>query len=431
MKLKNYILCMAAIGILAGCSDNEPILDNPIQPGTALLSLAIDTRDVMTKGMTKADEDATIASLSVFVYDATSGKLLADKTKEIEAGAQTEVDSILVSPVLSKVLVLANLENDMIELLKKTDLNGALAATTVLSSESMGRFTMSSELKTVRIQEYLYNMMGYTDLQVENTENAVSIYQEKETDPSIKLYRTVARVQLMSVEYDDEKDEFGTFVSLTIDSMFLGNVKSSSYIASNKDYLQVEVADAALPANGWWFGSHEFWADRPYKTPVGNQEDGQTKLEKDLLSHQFEAPLTLTKTPEKLEVTGEKGNAIDGKQFFIYENSADGAGRSAGYTTYLVLRGTYVYLDKEGKQKEMKDRYYPIPINNNKGTSTQTGVLMPNHQGIMRNNSYDIWVTVYGPGSDEPWLPSEFINLNAKVVVVNWYPKVVIEEPVE
>ncbi|MDL2245814.1 hypothetical protein LJC54_10000, partial [Parabacteroides sp. OttesenSCG-928-J18] len=415
MKLKNYILCMAAISVLVGCSDNEPILDNPIQPGTALLSMAIDTREVKTKGMTKAD-DATIDSLSVFVYDANSGALLANKTKQIAAGATTEVDSISVTPGLAKVLVFANVGHAVLEELKKTDFTGALAVTTALDSETMGRFTMSSEIKSVEIRERAYNMMGYSVDDVQAKENGLSIYREPD-GTLIKLYRTVARVQLMSVAIDDTDNQFGTTISLTIDSMFLGNVKSRSYIASNKEYLQVEVANAALPVNGWWYGSHASWGDRPYKTPVGDQEGGQTKLEKGLLSHQFDSSIVLTPTND--EKTGVEGKAIDDKQFYIYENALDGVGNTPGYTTYLVLRGTYVYKDKNGDEQTIENRYYPIPINI--GKSTQTGVLRPNHQGIMRNNSYDIRVTVFGPGSDEPWLPSNFINFNAKVVVADWY----------
>lgn len=410
---------MAAASFLFSCSNDEPILDNPIKPGTALLSLAIDTRDILgTKGITKADTDSTIASLSVFVYDATNGNYLISKTKELKdvTGPLTEVDSIKVNPGSAKVLILANLSESLIGALEGENLSVALSTTTTLQSETMGNFTMSSEVKSVFLKERLYNMMGYTTAQVNSKDNAMSIYRETGDNPAIKLYRTVARIQLMEVALKMEENDFGTPVSITIDSMFLGNVKSESYIASEgKAYLPVEVADD-FTSEGWWlYGAHNFWPDRKYKKPVGDNTDLS-----DALVHEFKKDdnFWLTLDKDKTSHT-ETDGPVDGKQFFVYENSnADKKAFGANVWTYLVLRGTYRYIDKDGKPQEMKDRFYPIPIN--PAGSTQTNVLLSGHQGIMRNNSYNISVTLSGIGSDEPWVPTELVNFNVKVVVKDW-----------
>lgn len=414
MKLKNYILCMAAIGILAGCSDNEPILDNPIQPGTALLSLSIDTKDLFgTKGMTKSD--ATIASLSVFVYDATSGVRIAGKTKTVNQGTLTEVDSIKVSPGNAKVLILANVDEEILTALETKNLPDVLATTTTLDSEETGSFTMSSVVRTVTLQEGKYNMMGYTNLQVGNTENGHSVYQEGNNpndaaSTPIKLYRTVARVQLMSVTVSDEGNKFGKTEYLHIDSVFLGNVKSRSYIASEKDYLQVEAENAKLSEAGWWYGAHADDEPDMYKSPVGGAvKDTAT------LAYKFEPLLELV--PEVVYKNTD-GSCL-GKSFYVYENSNGGEGIDAvALRTYLVIRGTYSYTDELGTHTE-PNRFYTVPINY--PANVGTGTLREDaHAGIMRNNSYELHVTVQGKGSDKPWEPSQYINVNAVVKVAPW-----------
>lgn len=431
MKLRNYILCMAAIGVLVSCSDNEPILDNPEDPAT-MLSLAIDTRDLLTRAEGDVVKtDSTIANMWVLVYDKDK-KLQAVGEAQTVGEVRAEATDIMVSPGKGYVLVVANVDEATIDLVtgKNATLNDINKAITTLDKEVDGYYTMSSDVKEVTFHPGTRNMMGYTPEEVTAREG-YSVYRESNDYPPVKIYRTVARVRLLSVKVDDSKNEFATTISLRIDSMFMGNVKSQSYIANianTGDASQpIEIPNSLLgETENWWYGRQAALLNKTYKTPEGKQEDMAS------LTKIFDVPYMLD---ESNEFTMSDYDTYFGKSFFVYENSNNGVetGQNEGYRTYLVLCGTYTYIDKTtGEEVTMETpRYYPIPINQLGSMTYDKNVIQGKHVGVRRNNSYNLIVTVFGPGSDEPWTPSEFINLNAKVVVTNWKGKVDIEETVE
>ena len=125
-----------------------------------------------------------------------------------------------------------------------------------------------------------------------------------------------------------------------------------------------------------------------------------------------------------LTTTGE----LTGKGFYVLENS------SAEHPTILCLKGKLTQADGSDLTADQAQQaveagwivsttdhstYYPVLVNWAKDGYTFEGTTDKN--GIVRNNKYEIALTITGPGTNSPEDPTqEKANLDVKCVVTPW-----------
>lgn len=441
MKLRDILMCLAAVSVLFSCSDdNGPVLnEEPPQP--TMMSIAVDADGTI---ITRADDptDATITNMYVLVFKMNGELLIAEPMKgedTISDDSDPVTGENVDIPVESgyhKVLVLANVKDENI-FNDKPSLATIQVMTTELSGELDGNLTMSSEVMTVDFQAGKKNKIGYSTMLT----NEVDVYPTLGGYP-VKLYRSVARIQLSKLALANEAIDpnYGQPVSFKLTQLFIANAKGYSYLASDaaRDDLTIEVPDVIVREEKglWRYGD---WAEYTDGDVLMQIEENIETTPDVLLSYKY---------PESEEVLVDAGesqtdNEGIGNYFYVYENE----GRDIGYQTLLVLKGDYTYrrstslfgetanensYDAESGTYEYtaKDRYYAIVINPNgieaDKTSHDDNVLRHGHKGIVRNNKYILTANLNGPGSDRPYRPDAHLYFNSEVVVAPWDAEIFI-----
>lgn len=426
MKLKSYFLSLLAICILLSCSKEEiPGVQYPDLTPDATLSLAVNTGSKVTKAA-NADVDSkkdVISTLLVAIFymgdsgTPQSGKMI--KMAEATAGTSgtiTEVKDIPVKSGNLKVLILANIDSAWIKDQlgsHEPTLANVLSLTTSLDKEKHGALTMSSKVMDVTVRVSTRNYMGYGA--VEGGEN---IYSESGEVPAIKLYRNVARVELVGLELL-KYTKFGEAVSFHLDTVFVANVKSKSCIASEEAWGAVE-AIAGFAESDWWYG-----AEADLDGAKKMLEGGTNQL---FLSYNFnnegripsyyQEDIFLSEKDIDIQAEGKKYERTSaGPFFYVYENMkvADTP------RTLLVVRGDYTYIPKGALEPvTLYNRFYTITVNEEGKVLSANFDGVDKHSFVKRNTKYNISINLAGPGSDNPYTPDAWANMSAKIEVRNW-----------
>ena len=252
-------------------------------------------------------------------------------------------------------------------------------------------------------------------------------------DP-IKIVRNISDVLLYSLSLRPSSNYKGSSPKFTLKKIFVANVKNSSSLVSDNYWGKVEDSDA-----GWWSGYTE-------QTGALNAPGAE---EKNFLCYDVEkAPTSMEEynkrfpylnqwwdlAPEGGKILGKSETVIVtpehglsygggfplGVNFFVYENM------DAKYHTLLVVQGDFEYIP-EGTDKLIKytDRFYTVVINKD-GVSDHfvDGSLSERvdvgHKFIKCNYQYVIYLTVAGPGWDNPYDEKANAHVSAQVTVKNW-----------
>lgn len=425
MKPINYILSLASVCVLFACGNEDTpkeILPSVIEPD-ATISLLVNTGEkAQLKSFTKADapaiDDNKIARLTVAVFNAgaydghTMGALEVLKTETAE-GEQpiTQVEDIEVKSGPVKVLVLANLPESLLS--KFTTQGGTFtidnfigkgSETTVLSDEI--NVTASSEVYDITTQRGKVNCLGYTNSEVGNKTNGVSVSPITLGEKAIPLYRNVSRILLNKINFEPKEQYINA--SLEIEGIYVANVKSKSYLASEtKGRGSVEVADITAD-DFYWCGA--------FDEKTGTLKKDKAKIMSELLFYNPSA--TLDKDNSTL--TGTSGAPI-GKPFYIYQNQA---GKNH---TLLIVYGTFKYkLNETDAEHQEQQSFYTVIVN-----EPGKGVFEPGaeeHEYVTRNFNYNIELTISGSGSTEPYDKAISSNLSTSVKVLPWNVKIIHED---
>lgn len=431
MKLKNILMCIAALSLLFGCSDDkEPILDKPATLEPTTMSIRIDADGTI---ISKGETDQTISNMYVLIFntDNTFDRMASLKSEEGIDGDPTtaEKTDIEVKQGTHQVLVLANVQDPTV--LDKKSLTDIQGLTNDLAKESNGNLTMSSEVMQVTFLPNVKNKIGYDNLGT----NEVDVYQPLNGQP-VNLYRSVARIQLTQISLaESARDEsYGKPVSFKLNEVFIANAKGYSLLASadhqkeSDSYLAIGATNAPTVADKLWcYGSGAGFTNEDV---LRKTDDDDTKV----LAERLAITSDLL-TDAKMDAgkffppTGNEEKPIGDKYFYVYENE----NQEIGYQTLLILKGDYMYensepLNENDKPVEDKkdtyisvDRYYAIPLNIAKLGVTQTDTHRKNnHTGILRNTKYSLIITINGPGSDLPYIPDAHLYYNAKIGVAEW-----------
>ncbi|MDR2968038.1 MAG: FimB/Mfa2 family fimbrial subunit [Tannerellaceae bacterium] len=440
MELKNLFMYAAtATTVLLGCSENKPILNEEEEPATpATLSIRIDADGTI---ISKAATDQTVANMYVLIFDSDGTYYKAEALGTGDTGSEGEAENveIEVKEGAHKVLVIANFKGDASAFAGKS-LSQVQAMTTKLDAEADGNLTMSSEVMNVSFLRAATNKIGYDVIATDGSE----VYTTPAIREPVKLYRSVARVQLSQLILGKSVDEaaYGTPVAFFMDSMFIANGKGYSQLASASNTTLSIEAGTAPDEKLWWYGR---WTDFNEKDVLKKIPLANTYEWIDGLS--YGSPFIEGTTTPRIQVNPiqpmlppvvgnpatpisvDDGNIVS-KYFYVYENED----AEPGYQTLLVLKGTYMY-DRKNPIYEDDDpcseencnerwlshnRYYAIPINPAGMDATEANGLLRDHTGIIRNTIYDLRVTITGPGSTYPYQPEAHLYYNAEVVVADW-----------
>ena len=425
MKPINYILSLASVCVLFACGNEDTpkeILPSVIEPD-ATISLLVNTGEkAQLKSFTKADaqtiDDDRIASLTVAVFNAgaydghTMGALEVLKTETAEGDQSiTQVEDIEVKSGPVKVLVLANLPETLLDeftaqdkIFTIADFIGKDAKTTVLSDEV--NVTASSEVYDIDALRGKINCLGYKTEEVAEKTSAVSVSPIALGENAIPLYRNVSRVLLNKIKFEPKEQYFDA--SLEIEGIYVANVKSKSYLASEtKGRGSVEVADIKVD-DFYWCGA--------FDEKIGTLKDGKAKIMSELLFYNPSA--TLDKNNSTL--TGTSGAPI-GKPFYIYQNQA---GKNH---TLLIVYGTFKYkLNEADTGYQEQQSFYTVIVNEPGKGSFEPG--SEKHEYVTRNFNYNIELTISGSGSTEPYDKAISSNLSTSVKVLPWNVKIIHED---
>ena len=425
MKPINYILSLASVCVLFACGNEDTpkeILPSVIEPD-ATISLLVNTGEkAQLKSFTKADaptiDDNKIARLTVAVFNAGAydghimGALEVLQTETAEGDQSiTKVEDIEVKSGPVKVLVLANLPKSLLQefttksnTLTIHDFIGEKAKTTVLSDEI--NVTASSEVYDITTQRGKVNCLGYTKSEVGNKTNGVSVSPTTLGENAIPLYRNVSRVLLNKINFTPKEQYIAA--SLEIKGIYVANVKSKSYLASEiKGRGSVEVADITAD-DFYWCGA--------FDEEIGTLKDGKAKIMSELLFYNPSAALDKNNST----LTGTSGAPI-GKPFYIYQNQA---GKNH---TLLIVYGTFKYkVNETDAEYQEQQSFYTVIVNEPGKGSFEPG--SEEHEYVTRNFNYNIELTISGSGSTEPYDKAISSNLSTSVKVLPWNVKIIHED---
>lgn len=425
MKPINYILSLASVCVLFACGNEDTpkeILPSVIEPD-ATISLLVNTGEkAQLKSFTKADaptiDDNKIARLTVAVFNAGAydghamGALEVLQTEEAVGDQSiTKVEDIEVKSGPVKVLVLANLPKSFLSEFTTqggtftiADFIGKDAKTTVLSDEI--NVTASSEVYNITTRRGMVNCLGYAKAEVESKTNGVSVSPTTLGENAIPLYRNVSRVLLNKIKFEPKEQYIDA--SLEIKGIYVANVKSKSYLASEtKGKGSVEVADIA--ANDfYWCGA--------FDEETGALKEGDAKEMSSLLS--YNPNVTLNEGYSAL--AGVDGAPI-GKPFYVYQN------QTGKNHTLLIVYGTFKYkLNASDDEYQEQQSFYTVIVNEPGKGSFESG--SEEHEYVTRNFNYNIELTISGSGSTEPYDKAISSNLSTSVKVLPWNVKIIHED---
>lgn len=380
MKSKLFLLSLVALALaFTACNKNQ---DEPLQSETdATISVAVKSADLRAYEDGAGDADMKVQKLAVMVYQ--GGAQVA--FKEVTDGS-LEVKDIETTAGNKTLVVVANYANQNLQGLSLTKIK---ELTHTLSADDQdpnkGTFMLTAEPVAVTLQKGK-NYYGYEA----GADNRISV------DKPIELKHIHAGMAL---------------TNLTV--KFADSYKTLYGVKFDEGELIALIAKAQSNV----FGEPLVNADANYFYGVKlfGKTDGKY------------TPDNYTEMPELKMALTETG-AQTGKGFYVLENN------STDHPTILCLKATLTQADgtkltaEQAAQAaeagwivsaEDHSTYYPVLVNWEKDGYTFEGTTDKN--GIVRNNKYEISLTITGPGTNSPEDPTaEKANLDVKCTVLPW-----------
>lgn len=383
MKSKLFLLSLVALTLaFTACNKNQ---DEPQQSETdATISVVVKSADLRAYEDGAGNEDKKVQKLAVMVYQGQAQVAY----KEAATAGDLEVKDIETTAGAKTLVVVANFANQN---LKGLSLEKVKALTHTLSADDQdptkGTFMLTAEPVSVTLQKG-NNYYGYADgdgnrLSVDKPIELKHIHAGMAlTNLTVKFAESYKN--LYSVKFDE-----GQLIALIAKAQ--SNVFGESLVNTDANYF---------------YGVKLFGKTDAKYTPAAANYKEMAELKMDL-----------TKTGEQ-----------ERKGFYILENN------SAEHPTILCLKATLTQADGSDLTADQAQQaveagwivsttdhstYYPVLVNWAKDGYTFTGT--DEHNGIVRNNKYEISLTITGPGTNSPEDPTqEKANLDVKCVVTPW-----------
>lgn len=443
MKLNiSFLSILLACTFFSCSSDETPGVEVPERVYDATLSLMIkdNEKNVGTKADVSIDNIANKFALQTFVnrlflavFDA-KGKLVSTSEAESVLNENEKYDPVLeindvkIPSGKLQLLLLANVtvpQNlKVIDAESEITINDYKKLSHQLDEEKNGDLTMNSG-----ILEY-DAVAGQNYIGVSETTGGFVL----DKNP-IKIVRNIADVLLYSLSLQPSSNYKGSSAKFTLKKIFVANVKNSSSLVSDNYWGKVEDSDA-----GWWSGYTEqtgalnapgaeeknFLCYDVEKAPTSMEEYNKRFPYLNRWWDLSERGVILGESGEPVAILPEHGLSFGGGyplgvNFYVYENM------DSEYHTLLVVQGDFEYIpDGTSGIVKYSDRFYTVVINkdgvsdsfNKEGDLTTSEKI--DHKFVKCNNRYIIYLTIAGPGSDNPYDEKANAHVSAQVTVKNW-----------
>lgn len=383
MKSKFFLLSLVALALaFTACNKNQ---DEPLQSETdATISVAVKSADLRAYEDGAGDADMKVQKLAVMVYQGEAQVAY----KEADQAGSLEVTKIQTTSGAKTLVVVANYANENLQGLSLTKIK---KLTHTLSADDQdpnkGTFMLTAEPVSVNLEKG-NNYYGYAA----GEGNLIS------EDKPIELKHIHAGMALtnLTVKFADSYANLysvnfkkGELIGLVAKAQ--SNVFGESLVNTNADYF--------------------------YGVKLFGKTDGKYTPAEANYKEMAALKMALTET-----------GAQTGKGFYVLENN------DAKHPTILCLKGELTQADGTALTDEQAAQavdagwivsaedhstYYPVLVNWAKDGYTFEGTTDKN--GIVRNNKYEISLTITGPGTNSPEDPTaEKANLDVKCKVLPW-----------
>ena len=385
MKSKLFLLSLVALTLaFTACNKNQ---DEPQQSETdATISVAVKSADLRAYEDGAGDKDMKVQKLAVMVYQGDAQVAY----KEADQAGSLEVTKIQTTSGAKTLVVVANYAN---ENLKGLSLTKVKALTHTLSADDQdptkGTFMLTAEPVSVNLKKG-NNYYGYAA----GDGNRISV------DKPIELKHIHAGMALTSVTVAFA-ESYAALYSVKFD-------KGQLIALIAKAQTNVFGEPFANADANYFYGVKLFGKATNKYTPAEANYNELAALQMDIT---------------------EVGAAMTGKGFYVLENN------SAEHPTILCLKATLTQADGSDLTADQAQQaveagwivsttdhstYYPVLVNWAKdGYTYADGHTAKN--AIVRNNKYEIALTITGPGTNSPEDPTqEKANLDVKCEVTPW-----------
>lgn len=400
MKLRNLLYATMVACAFASCSKDEvtdPVNPNPDTEATATLEVRV--KNAETKALVAGDE-SKINSLKLIVFDAAGTVVEAVGIIDGRAGAGESVKTASIKPGNKKVLILANVTDELVR--AGTSYATIVALTQHLNKEKDG-FSMNSKIYDITVKANA-NYMGYTaPTTVPENENYLN---PTGTANGVKLFRNVAKVVLSSVQLKEGLAAGAQYkdATLTLKKVFILHAHANTNLVGEDgaEWGETNLVDAYLNGDAAEGGKTylewvEYMTDGEYN-PVHSYISDASKYTSDEVYSQVISGTSLS---------------VAANPFYVYENIE----AKTGYRTLLVVQADFSYTGKNNAGENTTiteaNRFYPLAIghegslNWDASSAGDFAGLRPGvtREGVMRNLQYQVGLTIAGPGYETPFGP--------------------------
>lgn len=423
MRLRNSILGLIAVCFFAGCSNEEDTIGPVVQEeGTASLSVQIANVNTKAVGDTKID-DKTIDNLCVLIFKGTEGDPKLEKLAFSQEGENiSSVEDIPITSGNKKVLVLANVTKEQLD--GVLDGENGTPYTTVLAKtltytgrEVNGTLSMNSKVYDVTLTVSEKNYLGYANV----PSGGVSVVGTDVNTP-VLLYRNVSQIVLKKIEFEPNTRYHNA--RLNVKSVFVLHGHKGTKLIGEEGAQWGSTNITGDYLNGAKNEDYAGWV--AYMANYENQKlhNYIENIEASPYSPYIEGGNTYFESTTNLVLDNTNPWKDDDYQkgFYVYENTDVDAD---DIHTLLVIKADFIYKDSDGKDVTSADRYYTVAVG-----MVDEGYTLPDafsgsrddatlYKGALRNLSYNVTLTIAGPGYATPFGPknTDDTDLGVKVEV--------------
>ena len=444
IELRNLLFGTMIACAFAACSNEDDPIVGPDQPQTGEnnATLTISVKNVarnLTKAVaegTQTENEAKITNLTVALYDAETGALVASSSDIATEDATADNDEVQFTGLTEKAELRAIAFANMPEIsLTGTTIDNFVSPVYTMPADGFSEdyLPMSSGLSDQFALQAGKNYYGYNKTQEEGVNILVA-------EP-LYLIRNVARIDFTGLSLDMTKATKDVYVEGTAtivpECVFIMHGRTKSNAADMRD------------GTDWWKTvSNTVWGNISVTYAAGAtdyasgykgdfpEDDAMFTYMKGSIIEGYKANLPTEALVQDIatDKDGVPATIAIAPKFYVFENPQVKAAREMNVSdfkpeelaTEIVVKGTYKLENakKFGSNAvynyEEKTAYWPIKIAATNEMAAGTADYL-NDGKIHRNIIYSIDATLAGRGYDDPTVPpTDFVELFVKTKVLDW-----------
>ena len=444
MKLRNLLFGTMIACAFAACSNEDDPIVGPDQPQTGEnnATLTISVKNVarnLTKAVaegTQTENEAKITDLTVALYDAETGALVASSSDIATEDATADNDEVQFAGLTEKAKLRAIAFANMGEIsLTGTTINNFVSPVYTMPTAGFSEdyLPMSSGLSDLFTLQAGKNYYGYNKTREEGVNILVA-------EP-LYLIRNVARIDFKGLSLDMTKATKDVYVAGTAtivpECVFImhGRTKSNAADMGNGDSWWSTASNTVWGNVSATYAANATDYASGYRGDFVNDDAMFTNMRGSIIEG-YKASLPATALVQDIASEGAASASITtAPKFYVFENPQVKAAREMNgadnfkpedLATEIVVKGTYKLENAKKRGSNAvynyaeKAAYWPIKIAVPNEMAAGTADYL-NDGKIHRNIIYSIDATLAGRGYDDPTVPpTDFVELFVKTKVLDW-----------